>query len=86
MLNEKKCKFSVPEVNFFSKIINKSGVSPDPEKVKVITEQARTNRHQQGATISQNGQSNWKVHSKPSGEHETHKRSSEQEERLDMGP
>ncbi|KAI0217371.1 hypothetical protein LSAT2_030784, partial [Lamellibrachia satsuma] len=35
-LNEKKCKFSLPEVEFLGQIINKSGVSPDPEKVKAI--------------------------------------------------
>ena len=81
-LNEKKCKLSLPEVKFLGQIINKSGVSPDPEKVKAI--HARTNRRQRGATISQNGHfsngltANLAETTKPMS-------SSEQEERLDMG-
>ena len=38
MLNKEKCKFSQKQVKFLGQMVDKSGVHPDPAKVKVIQE------------------------------------------------
>ena len=37
-LNESKCQFAKTSLTFLGHVVGKSGISPDPEKVKAITE------------------------------------------------
>ena len=40
-INDKKCKFGLPEVTYLGRIISASGVKPDPEKIRDILEMPR---------------------------------------------
>lgn len=42
-LNEKKCEIGKPKIFYFGNVVNKEGMSPDPDKVKAIQELSAPN-------------------------------------------
>lgn len=46
-LNSDKCEFSKPEVHYLGHVINATGISADPEKVRAITEMSSPNSIQE---------------------------------------
>ncbi len=46
-LNGDKCEFSKPEVHYLGHVINATGISADPEKVRAITEMSSPNSTQE---------------------------------------